>query len=139
MFDFMALTVAMRWLHIASMAVLIGGMVFARVVMVRSLETVSPESRDALADKAAMAYRPLVICAICGLIVSGIYKFLSSTGHSARYHMLFGIKMLLVLHVFSAAILIVQPKNPRRTRMMTGVVISGLVVILISAVLRVVY
>ena len=36
--------------------------------------------------------------------------------------MLLGIKLLLVLHVFAVAILIVQPKNPRRVRMMTGLV-----------------
>jgi len=33
-------------------------------------------------------------------------------------------------------ILIVRPKNPKRTRQMTGLVISGLVIIAISAVLR---
>jgi len=108
-------------------------MIFGRLVMARSIEGISPESRDSLGDKAAMAYRPLVITAIFGLIVSGIYKFLLTTGHSVRYHMLFGIKMLLVLHVFSVAILIVQPKNPKRTRMMTGVVISGVAIVLISA------
>ena len=133
MFDLMLLTVAMRWVHLTSMAVLIGGMIFARLVLTRSIATVSPESRDALADKAAAAYKPLVIAAVFGSIVSGIYKFLLTTGHSPRYHMLFGLKMLLVLHVFSVAILIVQPRNPKRARMMTGLIVSGAVIILISA------
>jgi hypothetical protein len=32
--------------------------------------------------------------------------------------------------------LIVQPKNPKRTRLMTGVVISGLIILAVSAWLR---
>jgi hypothetical protein len=50
--------------------------------------------------------------------------------------MLLGIKLLLVLHVFAVSILIVQPKNPRRVRMLTGTMISGLVILAISAWLR---
>jgi hypothetical protein len=115
------------------MAVLVGGIIFARLAMTRSLGCVAPESREALADKAATAYRPFVIASIFGLIVSGIYKFLLTTGHTVLYHSLFGIKMLLALHVFAVAILIAQPKNPRRVRMMTGVMISGMAIILISA------
>ena len=127
------LTIAMRWLHITSMATLVGGMIFGRLVMTGAMTGISPESRESLGDRAAMLYRPLVITAICGSILSGIYKFLSTTGHSPRYHILFGIKMLLVLHIYAAAILAVQPHNPRRGRLMQSVMISGLIVILISA------
>ena len=52
------------------------------------------------------------------------------------YHMLLGIKLLLVLHVFAVAILIVQPQEPAPRAQMTGAVISGLVIIAISAYLR---
>jgi len=127
------LTIAMRWLHITSMATLVGGMIFGRLVMTGATNGISPESREALGDRAAMLYRPLVITAICGSLLSGIYKLLSTTGHSFTYHLLFGIKMLLVLHVYATAILVVQPKNPRRARMMLSVIISGLLIILISA------
>jgi hypothetical protein len=41
--------------------------------------------------------------------------------------------MLLVLHVFAVAVLVVKPNNPRRTRMMTGVLISGLCIVFLSA------
>ena len=130
------LTIAMRWLHIASMATLVGGIIFGRLVMMGALSGVSPETRDALGDRAAMLYRPLVITAICGSILSGIYKYLSSGGHSTTYQVLFGLKMLLVLHVYAAAILIVQPGNKRRTRQMSGAVVSGLIIVLISAWLK---
>ena len=46
---------------------------------------------------------------------------------------------LLALHVFAVSILIVQPNNPRRVRMMTGTVISGLLILAIAAWLRLVF
>ncbi|HUA58755.1 MAG TPA: hypothetical protein VML19_08385 [Verrucomicrobiae bacterium] len=127
------LTIAMRWLHITSMATLVGGMIFGRLGMSAALRDVSAETRESIFDKAATFYRPLVITAICGSILSGIYKFLLTTGHSVTYHTLFGIKMLLVLHVYAAAILAVQPHNRRRARLMLSVAISGVIIILISA------
>jgi hypothetical protein len=126
----------MRWLHLASMATLIGGMLFARLVMARALEGVAPDARDSLVERAAALYRPFVFSAISGLVISGTYNLLTNPGHRPVYHMLLGVKLLLALHVFAVAILIVQPKNPRRVRMMTGLVISGLVIIAISAWLR---
>jgi hypothetical protein len=86
--------------------------------------------------KAAAAYRPIVLAAVSGLIVSGIYTLLINRGHSVSYHILFGVKFLLALHVFAVAFLITQPVNPRRGRMMTGTLISGLIIIAISAYLR---
>jgi hypothetical protein len=41
-----------------------------------------------------------------------------------------------VLHVFAVALLITQPKNPKRARMMTGTLVSALVILAISAYLR---
>jgi uncharacterized membrane protein len=133
------LTVIMRWIHIASMATLVGGMVYGRLVMATSIAELSPDAREALAGQAANRYRPLVWAAMIGLVLSGVYRLLSTPGHRPFYQMLFGIKMLLVLHVFAVAILIVKPVNPRRTRMMTGVMISGLTIILISAWLSRIY
>jgi hypothetical protein len=126
----------MRWLHLASMATLIGGMLFARLVMARALEGVAADARESLVERAASLYKPFVYSAIGGLVISGSYNLLTNPGHRPIYHMLLGIKLLLALHVFAVAILIVQPKNPRRVRMMTGLVISGLIIIAISAWLR---
>jgi uncharacterized membrane protein len=131
-----ALNVIMRWLHISSMATLIGGMLYWRLVDSRASQTLAPDAREALEEHAASTYRPLVYAAIGGLVLSGIYNILSNPGHTPRYHMLLGIKLLLALHVFAVAILIVKPYNKRRTRMLTGTVISGLSILLISAILR---
>jgi hypothetical protein len=53
--------------------------------------------------------------------------------------MVLGVKLLLALHVFAVSILIVQPKNPRRVRMMTGAVISGLIILALAAWLKLVF
>ena len=131
-----ALFVLMRWLHFTSMATLVGGILYGRLVMTSSLTTLSPDARDAFAGRAASRYRPLVLASVIGLIVSGTYNLLTNPGHTPKYHMLLGIKLMLVLHVFAVAFLVTQPVNPRRARMMTGTLISGLIILAISAYLR---
>jgi putative copper export protein len=130
------LTVIMRWLHLTSMATLLGGILYWRLVLAPASEALSPDTRDALGDKAATLFSPIVFASIAGLLVSGVFKYLTSPGHQPVYHMIFGIKMLLALHVFAVAILIARPGNPRRTRMLTGTVISGLLIVFLSAWLR---
>jgi uncharacterized membrane protein len=128
--------VIVRWMHIASMAALIGGILYGRLVMIPAMAALAPDARETLAERAAAAYRPIVLAAMSGLIISGFINILVTPGHRQIYHILLGIKLLLVMHVFAVALLIVRPKNARRARMMTGVIISGLVIILISAWLR---
>ena len=62
-------------------------------------------------ERAAALYRPFVYSAIGGLVISGTYNLLTNPGHRPIYHMLLGIKLLLALHVFAVAILIVQPQE----------------------------
>lgn len=134
-----ALGLIMRWLHIASMTTLIGGIIYGRLVLVPAGAALAADAREALFDRAAAAFRPIVFASVAGLILSGVYNFLIRPGHGSFYHMLFGIKMLLALHVFAVSILIVKPKNPRRARMMTGTMLSGLIILFISAWLKRIY
>lgn len=131
-----ALFVLMRWLHFTSMATLVGGMLVGRLVVAESASALAPDAREKFGDRAAAAYRPLVIAAIVGLIVSGTYNLLTNPGHTAKYHMLLGVKLMLALHVFAVALLITQPGNPKRARMMTGTLISGLIILAIAAYMR---
>ena len=126
----------MRWLHYSSVATLIGGILYGRLVMAPSSAALAPDEREALADRAAVAFRPFVLTAICGLVLSGVYNILTHPGHTTKYHVLLGIKLLLALHVFTMALLIVRPGHPHRARMMTGVAISGLAIIAIAAYLQ---
>ena len=130
------LMVLMRWVHISSMTALIGGIIYGRLVMMRALATLAPDASAAVESKAAAMYRPIVLAAVAGLIISGTYNLVTNPGHTPKYHMLFGIKILLALHVFAVAFLVTQPVNPRRERMMTGTMVSGLIILAISAYLK---
>ncbi len=132
-----ALAVLMRWLHLTSMATLIGGFLYSRLVITGAAGSLAPvEARQALDERAARNFRPLALAAVTALLISGLYNVFSVPGHSVRYHILLGVKLLLVLHVFAVTLLIVKPGNPRRARLTTGALISGLAIILISATLR---
>ena len=75
----------------------------ARLVGARASQALAADARETLGEQAASAYRPLVFSAIAGLVLSGTYNILSNPGHSPSYHMLLGIKLLLV-----------QPLTPQR-------------------------
>ena len=104
--------------------------------MIPAARSLSPDARTALDESAAAHFRPAVYVAIVGLVLSGIVNYLAKPGHSVRYHALFGVKMLLALHVFSVAILVTAPDNPRRARQLLGAAVSGLAILLISAYLK---
>ena len=109
------LPIAMRWLHIASVIVLLGGVFYARFA----------------AREMTAGFKPMAYVAIGAILVSGTYNFLNKSFYPPHYHMWFGIKILLVLHIFAATIL-----YRGKTRALTGIVISGAIVIAISGWLR---
>ncbi|MBM3775881.1 MAG: hypothetical protein FJW37_12075 [Acidobacteria bacterium] len=130
-----AVAVFLRWLHITSVAVLIGGLLYWRLVVTPALAAV-PESRQRVSEALARKYRGWLLGAIAALMASGLYNFFAGLPRPPRYHMFFGIKMLLALHVFAVGILITRANNPRRERMIAGTVASGVLIILLSAFLR---
>lgn len=130
------LTMLIRWVHISSVVTLIGGIIYARFVMIPAADSLLPEARTALGESAARHFRPAIFAAMAGLVLSGVFNYLSKPGHSVRYHSVFGVKMLLVLHVFSVAILVAAPNNPRRARQLFGAALSGLTILLLSAYLK---
>jgi hypothetical protein len=110
-----ALPIAIRWLHIVSVVVLLGGVFYARVV---------------IGDMAA-SFKPVAYGAIGGILVSGLYNFLSKSTFPPHYQAWFGVKVLLALHIFAVVILY---KGKRR--LLTGAVISGAATVAIAVYLR---
>ena len=131
-----AVTALARWLHLSSVVTLLGGILYARFVMNPASSTLAPDARAALDNQAAKRFRALVFAAMTLLVLSGTYNFLYKNPQMSLYHALFGVKILLVLHVFAVAILASSPNNPRRARQMFGAAISGIVIVLISAYLK---
>ena len=133
---FETLGICMRWLHIASVATLIGGMLYGWLVLVPATAVLAIDARKALYEKTAALFRPLVFGAIAALLVSGGYTLMTNPGHHIRYYILLGIKLLLVAHVFAVGIVLVTKNPEHRGRLFAGGAISGLIIILISAYLR---
>ena len=131
-----ALAAIMRWLHIASIAILVGGLLYGAMALRARTGILTAELEQAVSERTAARFRPRVYLTIAAIIISGIYNLLSTPGHTTRYLILFAIKILLVLHVFAVAVLAARPRVERRARMMYGAGISGLIIILISAYLR---
>jgi len=131
-----ALNVLMRWMHITSVVVLVGGVLYARLVIVPAIASLPAGQQDSLGDAMAARYRSLLYLAMLLLTGTGIYNMVMNLGRGPLYQALLGTKLLLVLHVFVVGLLMVKPKNPKRARQMTGIAISGVIIIAMSAVLR---
>ena len=133
---FEALGILMRWLHIASVATLIGGMLYGWLVLVPAAGVLAADARKALTDRTAALFQPLLFGAIAALLLSGGYNLLTNPGHHARYYLLLAIKLLLAAHVFAVGVVVVTKNPEHRGRLLAGSAISGLLIILISAYLR---
>jgi uncharacterized membrane protein len=129
------LMVTMRWIHIASAILLLGGFAFARFVL--APELTGAASAD-VADRAAARFRPILLTVVVTILGSGLYNYLSRSNYPPHYHMWMGIKLLLVLHVLAAALLYAgkSVNAAKRQRQAMGIVISGAVILLISGWLR---
>jgi hypothetical protein len=115
-----ALPLAMRWLHIASVVILLGGVFYARFV-----------------DGVMSArFKPWGYAAIGGILVSGTYNFLSKSTFPPHYHAWFGIKVLLALHVFAIVVMYNPERHRMKPRLLTGVAITGALILACSAYLR---
>lgn len=122
------LRILMRWVHVASAALLVGGMFHARFVA------------GELPDAARHRLRPWIWGTIAGLVASGLYHLHAATGHSRYWWLWMIIKLLLALHVFvSAGLAIVARSEEERQRRTASAAVSGLVVLAIAAYLRRIY
>ena len=130
------LNILMRFAHIISAITLLGGVLVWLLAVSPALASLSEETRKKVENAIAAAWRPVAFSAIGGLLVSGIYNFLNKTNLTPAYHAVIGVKFLLVLHVFAVVIVALKPDNPKRTRQLTGVAMSGVVIVILSAVLR---
>lgn len=123
------LGILMRWVHIASAVALLGGVWHARFA-------VYPAGADN--ETVWRRFAPWLISAVAGLLGSGLYNLVTKPEFPPGYHVWFGVKVLLALHVFAVAFLLarVSASASKRARWMSGVAVSGAVILAISAYLR---
>ena len=129
------LSILMMALHIFCAVALVGGALAWGLVAVPGTRQLDAATRAKVENAMAAAWRPAAVYFMAGLLVSGIYNLVHTGPHTPRFDMVFGIKMLLVLHVFAVTLLATRPNNPRRSRQLAGVAISGAVIVVLSVVL----
>mgnify|MGYP005841793535 CR=1 FL=1 len=122
------LGILMRWIHILSAAIALGGIIYARWVA----------ANGAPPDAVAARFRPWAVAAFAGSLGSGFYNFFTKGVYPPGYHMWFGIKFLVALHVLAVLILLALPgrTGEQRQRLMTGAAVSGALVAAAGAYLR---
>jgi len=132
------LALVMRWTHVISVIALLGGFVYARLVLAPALASLPGAERRAFGDRAAARFRPLLITVVFTILGSGLYNYLTKSSYPPGYHMWMGIKLLLVLHVLATALLYAGAggDEAKRNRRATGIIISGMAIVLISGWLR---
>lgn len=84
--------------------------------------------------------RQTAIIGIVLLITTGVNNFIArlGTGVPKGYHMWFGIKFLLALHILTMVFLVSSPNQTpeKRARLLKGVGVSAIAVVLISVYLN---
>jgi len=132
------LGVCMRWTHIVSVIALLGSLIYARFIMIPSLAVLADSVRADVEKKVRSRFRPLAYLLIATTLGSGLYNYLNKGPVPAVYHMLIGMKFLLVLHIFAVTLLYTARgvDEAKQKRWLGGMVISGLAVVALSAGLR---
>jgi uncharacterized membrane protein len=131
-----------RFVHIASVILIIGGVAYARQVMTPSLNDLPEEIRKRAAQDSQRRYRTTSFVLLILIVGSGLYNFFTGPKHGQAYQIWFGIKMLLVAHILASAILWATSPygdvtvDGRSKRRLSSIVVSGLIVVLISGYLR---
>src|SRR4051812_38976350 len=113
------LSIFMLALHIICAVTLVGGAVAWRFAAIPGIQLLDARIRANVDKAMTAAWRPVALYAMGGLLISGVYNFLHRPVKTPTFHMLFGIKMLLVLHVFAVSFLATKPDNARRSRQLT--------------------
>jgi uncharacterized membrane protein len=134
-----------RWLHILAGMTAVGGTIFARAVVVPTLDELPSEQRSSLHAAMRARWSKIVAAAIGFLLVSGLYSVGVNTLNYTLprwYHPVFGVKFLLACVIFMVASLLIgrtaaaeQVRRNARFWLNLNIVLAVLVVGL-SGILR---
>lgn len=96
-----------RWLHILAAALAVGVPLYVRFIESPALETLPEADRSRVRESIASRWRIIVYVSIVVFLATGLYTFLGVRRWEdfprelkVRYHMYFGIKLLLALGAF---------------------------------------
>jgi len=142
----LVLPLLMRWVHIMSAVVGVGGTIFLAFVLNPAMKKhlpadASPEFRTAVMKRWKLLFHPLIIL----FLVSGFYNYFVATSgaHEVQslYHALFGAKFLLAIVFFGSAIVASSTmKWSEKLRAKNGIwafqILVALAIILVASVMK---
>lgn len=141
-----ALAIFMRYLHIVSAVVAVGGIVFVLVCLMPVTRLLDDTFRQSLMRMVHHRFVRMIWAAILGLVVSGVYNYIRLLpvydairwGGVKIAHMLMGIKILFSLVIFTLVFLrsvgLIRPEQ-QRAMLITNLSLA-LLVILLGTLLR---
>jgi uncharacterized membrane protein len=131
-----------RFIHIVSVILFLGGAAYARFVLAPSLHALPENIRTHPTQHTQQRSRTALFLLLVLIAGSGLYNFFVGPKHQQLYHIVFGIKILLVCDVIAVAILWAtssysDPGQERRNnRRLSHLAVAGILIVLISAYLR---
>jgi len=139
------MTTFMLWIHLTAVVVGIGGLGFFLLILLPSLGVLSTEQREALSKAVAARFRWVSWAAITLLLISGLYNIRRYYWEEAwgKSWLFLTLKITLALVLFAIVLGLTIPLKAfdrLRVRRETWLIVAialGVVVILISAYLRV--
>ena len=102
--DAIPLVVLMRWVHVGTSIVVLGGSVFMRFVLMPAAASLPEAEHEALRGRIMGRWKKFVMIGIALFLLSGLYNYLivAIPRHKGDglYHGLMGTKILLAFAVF---------------------------------------
>ena len=141
----MKLDVVAQWVHLAAAVAAVGGVLYVRVVLMKSLRALPPEHAPLVLKAAGRRFHPLLWTAIALLFVSGLYNVAIAAARGVAdplYWRLLGVKVLLALVLFALALAVTVPTpalanfQRRRPQVLAVNLVLAAVILYLSAYLR---
>jgi len=138
------LDIVSRFLHILAATWAVGSLLYTYYVLSPAVQAMAAQERAQLLGRLSARLRPLALSAITLLLVTGLYNFyrIYQAGVASGYHMAFGIKFVLALHVFGMLDVLSKPpsgdprRDAKRSRLALGALISAVIILVLGAYLR---
>jgi uncharacterized membrane protein len=133
----MALSILSRYLHVVPAMLVVGGLVFMRLILPAALERseLSSEAREAVFLRCRRVFKMVVHTSIALLVLSGAYNSYRLWGQykadTAVFHPLWGTHLLLALVVFGLAIVVTKGERPPAAHRSISAAMLGLLLLLI--------
>jgi uncharacterized membrane protein len=138
------LDILSRFLHILAAAWAVGSLFYTYLVLSPAVQAMAAGERAQLLGRLSARLQPLALATIALSLLTGLYNFyrILQAGVAPGYHMAFGVKFLLALHVFGMLFVLSKPpsadpgQDAKRSRLALGALISAVIILAIGAYLR---